>query len=106
MKLQKKVLKNHQILMGSGEKVTTKRNYWSKDSQRNSENIYENTPQISIDWKIKILQVWLFLVFVSSNRNDVNPSKVLAKSFCILFLIPREILLKIHFFQWQKATVQ
>ena len=45
MKLQKKVLKNHQILMGSGEKVTTKRNYWSKDSQRNSENIYENTPQ-------------------------------------------------------------
>ena len=45
MKLQKKVLKKHQILMGSWEKITSKRNYWSKDYQRNTENIYENTPK-------------------------------------------------------------
>ena len=31
--------------MGSGEKIITKTNYWSKDSRRNSENIYENTPK-------------------------------------------------------------
>ena len=29
--------------MGSGEKIIIKTNYWNKDSQRNPENIYENT---------------------------------------------------------------
>ena len=77
MKLQiKQTLKSQQILMSSGEMIITKINYWSKDSQINSKNIYENTPkyiyrQLAV-WKINILQVWSFLDFILSNGNSNN----------------------------------
>ena len=41
----KQILKSHQMLMGSWKKIITKTNYGSKDSHRNSQNIYENTPK-------------------------------------------------------------
>ena len=62
--------------MSSGEKIRTETNYWSKDSQRNSENINENTPKYIYRQpaarKINIFQVWSFLDFISSNGNSNN----------------------------------
>ena len=77
MKLQiKQILKSHQVLMWSGENIITKTNCWSKDSQRNSENMYENTPKYIYRHlaarKINILLVWSFLDFISGNGNSNN----------------------------------
>ena len=77
MKLQmKQIFKSHWMLMKSGEKNRTEVNYWSKDSQRNSENIYENMPNYiyrqPAAHKNNIFQVWSFLDFISSNGNSNN----------------------------------
>ena len=58
------------------EKIRAETNYWSKDSQRNSENVYENTPTYiyrqPAAHKNYIFQIWSFLNFISSNGNSNN----------------------------------
>ena len=64
------------MLMQFGEKIRTETNYWSKDSQRNSENIYENTRSYiyrqPVARKNYISKVWSLLDFISSKGNSNN----------------------------------
>ena len=70
--------------------MRTEVNYWSKDSQRTSENIDENTPnyiyrQREVRKKIYFKYGQSFLDFISSNGNPNNSQHVLLKKFRIFF---------------------
>ena len=62
--------------MWSGEKIRTKTNYWSENSQRSSENIYEDTLKYTFRQpaarEINIFQLWSFLYFLSKNGYSSN----------------------------------